>query len=375
MIENIRRDFNILKKKTESCKPFVFLNNSPFYLKPDYVLDRVYDYYQKEIIQENNDEVISRLRSKVQKFLGAKFPKEIIFTKSSTETINFLAYNLSRDLQEGDEVIISPHEYSGTYSAWHHIAKEKKIRLVIPRLQKNQQFDVEEYFSLFSKKTRIVCLNHVSGNTGALIDLKRLIHFAHERAVKVVVDGVQSTPHIPVNVQDLDADFYFFSGYKLLSFGGIGVLYAQKKLFEEIPSFPYELKAGTQNIAGMISLEAGLDYIDKIGGVKWIKSHEKTLLTYAKRKLEEIPGLHILDYSEHHVASLSFHVKGVCNNWLHRILEKKGIMVGLSGEKTLQEEFLNFYQIKNLLLISFAFYNSFEDIDRLKEELEGLVLN
>ena len=125
----------------------------------------------------------------------------------------------------------------------------------------------------------------------------------------------------------------------------------------------------------MISLEAGLDYIDKIGGVKWIKSHEKTLLTYAKRKLEEIPGLHILDYSEHHVASLSFHVKRVCNNWLHRILEKRGIMVGLSGEKTLQEEFLNFYQIKNLLLISFAFYNSFEDIDRLKEELESLVLN
>ncbi len=312
-----------------------------------------------------NPSIWDQVRRTVGDLIKAKNPHEIIFTKNATEAAHFLAADISKTMvDQGDQIIISPHSCFSTVNAWERVAKVKNATVKRLSLQKNQMLDLNEYKSLLANgRVKVVSLKPISSITGATCDIKALTKMAHDYGAIMIVDGGFSTAHAPVDVQDIDCDYYYFSSYRLYAPPGIAPVYRKQRAWA-----PLEAHAGgTQPLFGAVGLSASIEFIQSQGGVGQILSQERRNMQYAIDRLQAIPGLKILDWSDSHIAQIPFVIEGISPEQLNYRLDRQGILTCWDDDETAAPELLNFYGIESYSSISLGMHNTPEDIDRLIE--------
>jgi cysteine desulfurase/selenocysteine lyase len=390
-VEKIRADFPVLKQKIHG-KPLVYLDNAATAQKPQSVIDAIIKFYEVDCanihrgvheLSQRSTEAYEQTRSKVKKFLNAKSNKEIIFVRGTTEGINLVTQTWGRrTLREGDEIIIAGLEHHSNIVPWQMLCEEKAARLRIIPIDDRGDLVLEEYEKLLGPRTRMVSIGHVSNALGTINPVKRMIEMAHKAGALTLVDGAQAVPHLTVDVQSLDADFYAFSGHKLIGPTGIGVLYGKAVLLNAMPPYqgggdmirtvtfekttyndlPYKFEAGTPDIAGGIGLGAAIDYLNAIGMDK-IAAYEHELLLYGTEALSQIPGLKIIGTAKEKAAVLSFVIEGIHPHDIGTVLDRQGIAVR-TGHHCAQPV-MDRYHIPATTRASFAFYNTIAEIDAL----------
>ncbi|HSW69191.1 MAG TPA: cysteine desulfurase [Gammaproteobacteria bacterium] len=386
-----KKDFPILQQKIHG-KPLVFLDSAASSQKPQCVIEALVNYYGKDHanvhrgayeLSDRATKLYENARVKMQKFINAEYAHEIIFVRGTTEAINLVAQSYARlKFQKNDEVILSEMEHHSNIVPWQLLVDQFGIVLrVIPVLE-NGELDLGSFKKLFSSRTKMVAVTHVSNVLGTINPIKEMTKMAHSHDVPVLVDGAQAFPHMPVDMRDLDCDFYTFSSHKAYGPTGVGVLYGKTALLEKMPPYqgggsmiervsfakttyaklPHKFEAGTPNIADTVAFAHALDYLEKIG-MKKIFEHEKNLLDYANKKLAAIPGLKILGEAKNKVGVLSFILEDIHPHDIATILDHEGIAVraGHHCAQPLMER-LN---IPACVRISFGIYNSKEDVDAL----------
>lgn len=372
--------------------PIVFLDSAASSQKPRQVVEAMDEYYRHQhanvhrgvyqLSQEATD-AFERARALVRSFINAASDKEIIFTRGTTEGINLVAASFGRQfLKEGDEVIISHLEHHSNIVPWQLICEQQRARLLVIPVTDSGELDMTAFRTLLSERTRIVAVNHVSNALGTVNPVEEIIREAHAREIPVLLDGAQAVPHMKVDVQALDVDFYVFSGHKMLGPTGIGVLYGKQKWLEAMPPYhgggemihtvtfekttyaelPHKFEAGTPDIAGAIGLGAAVEYMMEIGPDA-IGRHEHALLTYATEQLQQIEGLRIYGTADNKAGVISFLVEGVHPYDLGTLLDKQGIAVRTGHHCT--QPLMDRYGIPGTVRASFAVYNNFEDVDKL----------
>jgi cysteine desulfurase/selenocysteine lyase len=397
-IQKIRADFPILKSKING-KDLVYFDNGATAQKPQQVIDAIVKYYSEEnsnihrgvhTLSQRATEHYEKARVTVQKHINAASAGEIIFTRGTTESINLVAHSFSHWINSGDEIIISNMEHHSNILPWQMLCEEKGATLKIIPINESGELILFEYEKLLSAKTKIVAVTHVSNTTGVVNDVKKIIFLAHAKNIPVLLDGAQAIPHIAVDVQDLDCDFYCFSGHKVFGPTGIGVLYAKQKWVEKFA--PYQVgggtiktvsfakteyvdgalkfEAGTPNIEGAIGLAAALDYVNGIG-LENISNYEHELMHYATEKLKKIEGLKIYGDVENKAAVISFNVKSIHPFDIGTILDKQGVAVRTGHHCT--QPLMQYFCIPGTIRASFAFYNTKEEIDVFVIALEKAV--
>lgn len=389
----IRDDFPVLKQQVKG-KPLVYLDNAASSQMPSQVADRIDRYHRNEhanvhrgihTLSQKGTDAYEATRKKVQKFINAGRNDEIIYTTGTTDSINLVAYSFGEHyLEEGDEILITEIEHHANIVPWQ-IAAEKhgaKVR-VIPV---NDEGDIiwEDYLNLLTDKTAIVAVGHVSNALGTVHPLKKIIEAAHEQDIPVAVDGAQAVPHSPVDVQDLDADFYAFSAHKMCGPTGFGILYGKKKFLDEMPPYrsggdmidkvsfeettfnivPHKYEAGTPPIAAGIGFGATIDYLNEIG-MENIAAYEQELLEYGTEQLLSIDGLRIIGTAKEKASVLSFVFDEIHATDIGTILDQQGIAVR-TGHHCAQPTMRRF-NVPATARASISFYNNKEDIDRLVE--------
>ena len=395
-VEKIRRDFPILGREVYG-KPLVYLDNAATTQKPQCVIDAISEAYCNEnanvhrgihFLSQQATEMMETAREKVRRFIGAGSTEEIIFTRGTTESINLLASSFSSAfLREGDEVIISAMEHHSNIVPWQ-IQSERygfSIR-VIPVLD-NGEIDLDAFSAHLSPKTRLVSITHVSNVLGTENPVAAIIGQAHSHGIPVAVDGAQSVPHLKVNVQELGADFYAFSGHKIYGPTGIGVLYGRKELLEQLPPYqgggemikrvtfdkttyndlPYKFEAGTPDYVGSIALASALDYVEGIG-IDHIAAHERELCDYAIERLNSIPDMRILGSAGNRSAVISFLVGNIHPSDMGTLLDRLGIAVRTGHHCA--EPLMDRFSIPGTVRASFSFYNTKQEIDVLMAGIE-----
>jgi cysteine desulfurase/selenocysteine lyase len=390
-IEKIRADFPLLKREMRG-HPITFLDSAASSQKPTQVLDAM-DYYYRhhhanvhrgvyELSQEAT-EAYEGARKKAAKFINAPSPEEIIFVRGTTEGINLVASSFGRQFfQAGDEVIISGMEHHSNIVPWQMICEQTGAILKIIPVDDRGQLILEKFEKLLSDRTKIVSLVHVSNTLGTINPVGQVIAMAHERDVPVMLDGAQAAPHMQIDVQQLDVDFYAFSSHKAFGPTGIGVLFGKRKWLDAIPPYqgggemiatvsfektiyneiPHKFEAGTPDIAEAVGLGAAIDYIEE-AGYENISRHESQLLSYATGKLEAIEGLQIIGQAEHKASVISFLLKDKHPYDVGTILDQLGIAVRTGHHCT--QPLMDRYGIPGTVRASFAMYNTKEDVDRL----------
>jgi cysteine desulfurase/selenocysteine lyase len=394
------QDFPIFEKKSKTGQRFVYLDSAATTQKPRCVAEAMHDFYLYQnatvhrAIYEIAAEATERynnVRKKLQHFLHARSEDEIVFTSGTTEGINLIAYSYAEAfLQEGDEILISEAEHHANIVPWFRVGERKKTQLKIVPLHEDGSFNLEAFKQLLSEKVKIVSIAHTTNTTGSLYPLKQIIELAHQRGAIVIVDGAQAVAHHTIDVQDLDCDFFVFSGHKMYGPTGIGVLYGKYELLEKMPPFksggdmiervsfecityqkpPLKFEAGTPMIAEAIGLAAAVDYLNALG-VSNIHAHEQKLTDYAFKQLQKIPHLHILGTAKERGSLITFYVQGVHSLDLGTILNLKGVCVrtGLMCA----EPYFRSKGISSGVRISFGVYSTFKDVDyfikMLKESL------
>ncbi|NGX58463.1 MAG: putative cysteine desulfurase, partial [Chlamydiae bacterium] len=333
------RDFPMLNKKMNG-KPLIYFDNAATSHKPRVMIDTMTDFYQNQYGTVNRAvyELVSFATTKfqdarilIQKFLNASRPEEIIFTNGTTDSINMIAYSFGKAfIQTGDEIIISEIEHHANIVPWQMLCEERDAVLKFIPVDDRGVLDLEQYRKLLSPKTKIVAIAHVSNALGTVHPIKQIIEWAHEVGAKVLVDGAQAAPHIKIDVQDLDADFYVFSGHKTFGPNGVGVLYGKYHLLDQLPPFrgggdmiesvtlekttyqkpPLKFEAGTPPIAQVLGLGRAIEYLNALG-MDRIHAWEMELLDHATKKLEEIPGLSIMGTAPDKSALISFNIEGI----------------------------------------------------------------
>jgi cysteine desulfurase/selenocysteine lyase len=387
----VRRDFPILSRKVHD-KPLVYLDNAASTQKPRAVIDAetgLYEGYYANVhrgvhsLSMESTDAYEAARVKVQRFLNAASTKEVIFTSGTTGAINLAVATFGRSrVGAGDEVLVSGLEHHSNIVPWQMLCEEKGARLKAVPINDDGEVVLEEVERLLSPRTRIVGIAHVSNALGTVTPVAQIIQMAHARGVPVLVDGAQAAPHLGVDVQALDADFYAFSGHKIYGPSGIGILYGKCALLEEMPPYqgggdmilsvsfekttynelPYKFEAGTPNIAGVVGLGAALDWVTGIG-LERIAAHEHELLEHGTRRLQEIPGLRIIGTAREKAAVLSFVVEGVHPHDLGTVLDYEGVAVR-TGHHCAQPVMERF-GIPATTRASMAVYNTKEEIDVL----------
>lgn len=387
----LRKQFPILGR-TVKDKPLVYFDNAATSQKPQCVIDALghyYSYYNANIhrgihtLAEEATLAFEATRVAVQEFLGAASTDEIIFTRGTTEAINLVAYTWGREnIGAGDEVIISEMEHHSNIVPWQIICEEKSAVLKVIPVNDNGELDMDMFKKLLSNRTKMVAIVHVSNSLGTVNPVEEIISAAHKVGAKVLVDGAQSTVHLDINVQEMDCDFFAFSGHKVYGPTGVGVLYGKKELLESMPVFqgggemirevtfekttyndlPYKYEAGTPNIADTIVLKAALDFVKEIGKDK-IRAHEEELLAYATEQLQAIPGLTIIGQARNKVSLVSFVVEGVHPQDIGVLLDNMGIAVRTGHHCT--QPLMKRFGIPGTVRASFALYNQKEEIDAL----------
>lgn len=355
-IENIRHDFPILKREING-QPLVYLDNAATTQKPNTVIQAITSYYENNnanvyrsvhTLSGEATEAYEKAREKVRHFIQAKYREEVIFTKGTTDSLNKLSRSLKSELHKGDEILITYMEHHSNIVPWQELAKEKQAQLVYVKLTAEGRLDMDDFKEKLSEKTKIVAFTHVSNALGTINPVKEMTQLAHEKGAYVIIDGAQAVPHMPVDVQDIDVDFYVFSGHKMLGPTGIGILYGKKELLEKMtPSefggemielvseqesswapLPFKLEAGTPNIAGAIGLGAAIDYLEAIG-MENVKKYEEKLTIYLLDELEKIEGLEIYGpkTTRDRAGVVSFNLDGIHPHDLSTALDLDGIAI------------------------------------------------
>jgi cysteine desulfurase/selenocysteine lyase len=389
--EVIREDFPILKQLVYG-KPLVYLDNAATSQKPRVVIDALTHYYSMDnsnihrgvhLLSERATQSYEDARVKVQRFINADASKEIVFTRGTTEAINLVAESYGRaNVKPGDEILITAMEHHSNIVPWQILCQQTGAKLRIAPINDDGELVLEEVEKLISRKTKLVSLAHVSNALGTINPIRAIIEIAHGHDVPVMVDGAQASPHIKLDMQELDCDFYAFSGHKVYGPTGIGVLYGKSGLLEAMPPYqgggdmiatvtfekttyntlPYKFEAGTPNIAGTIGLGAAIDYVNQIG-IERIASYEHELLEYGTAALSQIPGLRLIGTAREKAGVLSFVLEGVHPHDVGTILDRRGIAIrtGHHCAMPVMERF----GIPATARASLAFYNTREDIDAL----------
>ena len=390
-IERIRTDFPILKLQVNG-KPLVYLDNAASSQMPHQVIDRLARYQSTQhaninravhTLSEIATNEFEEARRKLQHFIHAREEREVIFTSGTTDAINLVMHGYGRKfIGRGDEIILTTLEHHSNIVPWQMLAEEKGATIRVVPVNDAGELVIDDYEKLFNEHTKFVSVMHVSNALGTINPIKQMIAFAHERGVPVLVDGAQAAPHIQVDVQDLDCDFYVFSGHKLCGPTGIGILYGKAALLERMQPFkgggdmilsvtfekttyntiPHKFEAGTPPIAAAIGLGAAVDYLSAIG-MDAIARHELGLLNYASEQMARLPDVRIIGTAEHKAAVLSFVVDGVHPHDIGTLLNEEGIAVR-TGHHCAQPVMQRF-KLPATSRASFAFYNNMAEVDAL----------
>ncbi len=395
-VNRIRKDFPILQTQVHN-KPLVYLDNGATTQKPRVVIDKLTDLYENRnssihrgvhFLSEHMTGEYEYAREVIKNFINAKNTNEIIFTSGATGSINTVAFSFGEKyIKEGDEIIVSEMEHHSNIVPWQILAIRKKAKLRVIPFDENGELIQNKYKLLFNNKTRIVALTHVSNSLGTINPVKEMIRIAHEHNVPVLIDGAQAVQHGPVDVQDIDCDFYVFSGHKIFGPTGIGVLYGKEVMLDVLPPYqgggdmvdcvkfdkttynilPFKFEAGTMNYTAAIGLGTAIEYLNSIG-FDAITHHEKAMRTYTESRLKEIEGLEIYGNAQEKISIFSFLIDNLHPYDTGMILDKMGIALRTGTHCT--QPVMDHFQISGTLRASIAFYNSFEDIDRFIEGLK-----
>lgn len=397
-VHAVRRDFPILSERVNG-KPLVWLDNAATTHKPQVVIDRLAYFYAHENsnIHRAAHELAARAtdayegaRNSVARFLGAKSPAEIIFTRGATEAINLIANTFGRQrIGEGDEIVVSQLEHHANIVPWQQLAASMGAKIRVIPVDDSGQILLDEYRKLLSPRTRLVSITQVSNALGTVTPIEQVIALAHQAGARVLVDGAQAVSHLKVNVQALDADFYVFSGHKVFGPTGIGAVYGKAELLETLPPWqgggnmiadvtfektlyqpaPARFEAGTGNIADAVGLGAALDYVERLG-LDNINRYEHELLEYATEQLIRIPGLRLIGTAANKASVLSFVLSGYRTEEVGNALNREGIAVR-SGHHCAQP-ILRRFGVEATVRPSLAFYNTYEEVDLLAATLHKL---
>ncbi len=396
--EGVRRDFPALHQRVNG-KPLVWLDNAATTHKPQAVLDATAEFYGRDNSNIHRaahtpaaraSELFEAGREKVRRFLGAADAKEIVFVRGTTEAINLVAQSYGRQhVGPGDEIIVTELEHHANIVPWQLLAGQTGAALRVVPINDRGELILEEYAKLLGPRTKLVAVAHVSNSLGTINPVEQIIALAHARGVPVLVDGAQSTPHLPVNVTALDADFYVFSGHKVFGPTGVGALYGKAAWLEAMPpwqggghmikdvrfektvyqSAPEKFEAGTPDIAGVVGLGAAIDYLFKLG-LPAIAAYEHSLLEYATHALAGVPGLRPIGTAANKASVLSFVIPGIPNERIARHLDRQGIAVR-AGHHCAQPAQRHF-GLESTVRPSLAFYNTRAEIDQLVRALRQL---
>ena len=388
-IEKIRKDFPILSREVNG-KPLIYLDNGATSQKPLSVISAINKYYTYEnsnihrgihTLSQEATTAYEEARTTVQQFINAKHTHEVIFTSGTTGSINLIATCFGKKhLKKGDEIIISTMEHHSNIVPWQMVCEEKGAILKVVPINDRGEFLMDEFENLLSDKTKLVSVTHVSNTLGTINPIKEIIAKSHQKGALVIIDGAQAVPHTKVDVQDLDCDFYAFSAHKMLGPTGVGILYGKESLLNDLPPYqgggdmiktvtfekttynelPHKFEAGTPNIVGGIGLAAAINYINKIE-IDKIEAYEHELLAYATEQIKQIQGVRIIGEAENKASVLSFVVEGTHPSDIGTIIDKLGIAIRTGHHCT--EPLMNRFDILGTARASFAFYNTFEEID------------
>ena len=387
-VSNIRSQFPILER-TVSNRPLVYLDSTATSQTPMSVVDeivRCYTHFKANVhrgvhtLSQEATDLQEATRIRVRDYINAESIEEIVFTRGTTEAINLVAATYGRRFKDGDEIILTVMEHHANIVPWQLAIGDKNVKIRVVELNERGELNIEQYKSFFNENTAFAAFCHVSNVLGTVNPVKEMISFAHEHGVRVLIDGAQASPHLKIDVKDLDCDFYVFSSHKMYGPTGVGVLYGKRELFEEMPPYqgggemighvsfekttyanlPFKFEAGTPDFIDIAAFSKALDFIDSIG-IDNIARHEEMLLKYATSKLQEIPNLRIYGTSDHKSAVISFLVGDIHPYDIGLLLDKLGIAVR-TGHHCAQP-LMDYYGIPGTVRASFAVYNTIEEID------------
>lgn len=395
-LEEIRKDFKILNEKVNN-KPLVYLDNAATTQKPIQVIDAMMNYYLHlnsnvhrgvHTLSQKATNEFELARKTVQEFISAKEQEEIIFTRGTTESINLVASSFcEKFLNQSDEIIVSELEHHSNIVPWQLAQDKFKFKIRVLPFKDNGELDLEVYKTLLNSKTKLVSVAHVSNALGTINPVKEIIELAHKQGVPVLIDGAQGVPHFKVDVQDLDCDFYVFSGHKMYAPMGIGVLYGKREYLDIMPPYhgggemikevsfegttfndlPYKFEAGTPSVSDVLGLKAAIDYMNNIG-FDFIEKHEDFLMQYTTKRLLEIEDLIIYGTSKHKAGGISFNLKDIHPFDVGTLLDQLGIAIR-TGHHCAQTV-MQHYGIVGTARVSFGIYNTKEEIDYFIESLK-----
>jgi cysteine desulfurase/selenocysteine lyase len=395
-IKTIRDDFPLLREKNRG-KPIIYLDSAASAQKPQQVITAISDFYAKDYanihrgiyeLSQRATKEYEHTREVVKNFIHAQSADEIVFVRGTTDGINLVAQSLGRTLwQAGDEVILSTMEHHSNIVPWYLLQEQIGIVLKIIPVTDEGAMDVEAYQKLFTTRTKMVAISHASNVLGTINPIKEMIAFAHTKNIPVLIDGAQAVPHMPVDVQDLDCDFYVFSAHKLYGPTGVGILYAKKAWLEAMPPYqgggdmietvsfskvtfakvPQKFEAGTPDIASVIGFSAAINYLQALG-MQHVYAHEQRLLNYTLPKLQAIPGLRLIGTTQPKVGVLSFVLDEIHPHDIGTVLDHEGIAVraGHHCAMPLMERF----SVPATVRVSFGIYNQESEVDALIEAIQ-----
>jgi cysteine desulfurase/selenocysteine lyase len=394
-INKVRADFPILSR-TVNGKPLVYFDNGATSQKPQIVIDAIAKYYQEinanihrgvHTLSQLATDAYEESRGKIQNHINAKFAHEVIFTSGTTHGINTIANGFSSLLKSGDEVLVSALEHHSNIVPWQMLCEKTGATLRVIPMNEKGELILSEYDKLLSNKTKIVTVNHISNALGTINPIKYMIDKAHEFGAAVLIDGAQAVPHLKPDVQELDCDFYVFSGHKMCGPTGVGILYGKEAWLNKLPPYqgggemikevtfakttyadlPHKFEAGTPDIAGGIVLGVAVDYMNSIG-FDAIQKQEFELVQYGTKRLLEIEGLKIFGTAKEKTSVISFNICEIHPYDIGTIIDKLGIAVR-TGHHCAQP-IMDFFKIPGTIRASFAFYNTKEEIDVMVEAVK-----
>ena len=398
-VEKIRADFPILKEKIRN-KPLVYLDNAATCQKPQAVIDSISYLYSHDYanvhrgvhtLSVRSTDKFEGARTKVKTFINASSEKEIIFVRGATEAINLVAQTYGKaNIKEGDEILITAMEHHSNIVPWQMLCEQTGAVLKVAPINRQGELIFAEFEKLLSDKTRMVAVVHMSNALGTINPVKKIIALAHAKNIPVLLDGAQAIPHMAIDVQELDCDFYVFSGHKLYAPSGIGVLYGNQALLDGMPPYqgggdmirrvtfaeteyntlPYKFEAGTPSIADVVGLGAAIEYLNEIG-MDRIAVYEAELLAYATEKALRIKGLRIIGEAAEKGAILSFVLDKIHPHDIGTMLDSLGIAVRAGHHCAMPV--MDFFEVPATARASFAMYNTKEEIDSLMEGIESLI--
>ena len=397
-IEKIRAQFPILERSVNG-KKLVYFDNGATSQKPQCVIDEINTYYSFEnanihrgvhFLSQEATTKYEQARETIQQYIHAKESCEVLFTKGTTDSINLVASSFGETLQKGDEILLSYMEHHSNIVPWQMLCERKGLVLKVIPIHNTGELNLEVFDNLLTEKTKLLSITHVSNTLGTINPVNYLIEKAHSVGAKVLLDGAQSIQHFPINVQELNCDFFAFSGHKVFGPTGVGILYGKKEILETLPPYqgggdmiskvtfekttynelPHKFEAGTPHISGGIALGKAFEFLSELD-IEGVMNYEHALLKYAEEKLTQIDGLKIIGTAENKASVVSFVIDGIHPFDAGTLLDKQGIAVRTGHHCT--QPLMDLFQIPGTIRASFAMYNTLEEIDLFVSALERSV--